>query len=171
MPSEPSPPRGNNLIGKTDGSTGWVNSDLTGTIAKPLNPLLAPLGNYGGPTQTWPCCPAAPPSAADQADYPGTDFRHHRPARFPADSPTPTSAPSSPDPSGGQHHRRRRRLPFGDLSLREAVDLADALAGIQSDYLRRQRVRHAQTIALTGPSSSSATQAGTEAITGPGRLC
>ena len=44
--------QGNNLIGKTDGSSGWVGSDLTGTIANPLNPLLAPLGNYGGPTQT-----------------------------------------------------------------------------------------------------------------------
>src|SRR5439155_11533697 len=43
--------RGNNLIGATDGSTGWVGSDLTGTVAAPLNPLLAPLGNYGGPTQ------------------------------------------------------------------------------------------------------------------------
>ncbi len=43
---------GNNLIGETDGSSGWVGSDLTGTIAQPLNPMLAPLGNYGGPTQT-----------------------------------------------------------------------------------------------------------------------
>jgi hypothetical protein len=44
--------QGNNLIGKIDGSSGWVGSDLIGTSAKPLNPLLAPLGNYGGPTQT-----------------------------------------------------------------------------------------------------------------------
>ena len=54
--------KGNNLVGKTDGSSGWVGSDLTGTIASPLDPLLAPLGNYGGPTQTMPCCPAARPS-------------------------------------------------------------------------------------------------------------
>jgi hypothetical protein len=27
-------------------------SNLTGTVASPLNPLLAPLGNYGGPTPT-----------------------------------------------------------------------------------------------------------------------
>ncbi len=44
--------QGNNLIGETDGSSGWVSSDLTGTIANPLDPLLAPLGNFGGPTQT-----------------------------------------------------------------------------------------------------------------------
>ena len=43
---------GNNLIGETDGSSGWVGSDLTGTIATPLDPGLAPLGDYGGPTQT-----------------------------------------------------------------------------------------------------------------------
>ena len=44
--------QGNNLIGETDGSSGWVGSDLTGTIAQPLDPVLAPLGDYGGPTQT-----------------------------------------------------------------------------------------------------------------------
>ena len=44
--------QGNNLIGETDGSSGWVGSDLTGTIATPLDPELAPLGDYGGPTQT-----------------------------------------------------------------------------------------------------------------------
>ncbi len=45
---------GYNLIGKTDGSTGWVGTDLTGTVASPLNPLLAPLGAYGGATETIP---------------------------------------------------------------------------------------------------------------------
>jgi hypothetical protein len=43
---------GNNLVGATDGSTGWVGSDLTGTVALPVNPLLASLGWYGGSTQT-----------------------------------------------------------------------------------------------------------------------
>ena len=43
---------GHNLIGKTDGSTGWISSDLTGTIAAPLDAMLAPLGYYGGPTAT-----------------------------------------------------------------------------------------------------------------------
>ncbi len=36
----------------TDGSTGWIASDLTGTNAKPLDAMLSPLGNYGGLTQT-----------------------------------------------------------------------------------------------------------------------
>jgi hypothetical protein len=44
--------KGHNLIGETDGSSGWVSSDLTGTKAKPLNAELSPLGNSGGPTLT-----------------------------------------------------------------------------------------------------------------------
>jgi RHS repeat-associated protein len=43
---------GHNLIGKTDGSSGWVASDHTGTIASPLNASLGSLASNGGPTQT-----------------------------------------------------------------------------------------------------------------------
>ena len=71
---------GNNLIGETDGSSGWVGSDLTGTVAAPLNPLLAPLGNYGGPTQTMALLPGSP----------AIDAGNNSPS-FPAASP-PTSA-------------------------------------------------------------------------------
>ena len=52
--------RGNNLIGETNGSSGWVGSDLTGTGAAPLEALLAPLGHYGGPTQTMALLPGSP---------------------------------------------------------------------------------------------------------------
>jgi uncharacterized delta-60 repeat protein len=47
--------QGNNLIGKSDGSTGFTNGangDLVGAIAAPINPLLAPLADNGGTTQT-----------------------------------------------------------------------------------------------------------------------
>ena len=50
---------GNNLIGKTDGSSGWARSDLTGTITRPFNPLLAPLASYGGRTQTMALLPGS----------------------------------------------------------------------------------------------------------------
>ncbi len=46
---------GHNLIGKSDGSTGFTNGsngDQVGTIASPRNPLIGPLQNNGGPTQT-----------------------------------------------------------------------------------------------------------------------
>ena len=55
---------GNNLIGDTNNSTqsssAWVSSDLTGTFKNPLNPMLTPLGNYGGPTQTMALLPGSP---------------------------------------------------------------------------------------------------------------
>jgi CSLREA domain-containing protein len=52
---------GHNLIGNTTRSSGWISTDLTGTAASPLNPLLATqLGNYGGPTQTLPLLPGSP---------------------------------------------------------------------------------------------------------------
>ena len=46
---------GNNLLGKDDGSSGFVqgsNGDLVGTIADPLNAQLGQLANNGGPTLT-----------------------------------------------------------------------------------------------------------------------
>jgi CSLREA domain-containing protein len=46
---------GHNFVGKSDGSTGFthgVNGDIVGTIASPRDPLLGPLQNNGGPTDT-----------------------------------------------------------------------------------------------------------------------
>ena len=46
---------GHNFIGKADGSSGFTNGsngDQAGTIASPINPLLGPLQNNGGSTQT-----------------------------------------------------------------------------------------------------------------------
>ena len=44
---------GNNLIGKTDGSSGFTGTgDQTGTVSSPLDPRLGTLGSNGGPTQT-----------------------------------------------------------------------------------------------------------------------
>jgi hypothetical protein len=46
---------GYNLIGQTNGSTGFtngVNADLAGAAANPLDPLLGPLASNDGPTPT-----------------------------------------------------------------------------------------------------------------------
>jgi hypothetical protein len=40
---------GYNLVGKTDDSSGWLASDLTGSSASPLDPRLGPLQDNGGP--------------------------------------------------------------------------------------------------------------------------
>ncbi len=56
--------RSANLIGNND-TTGIAAGALVGTQANPVNPLLSPLGNYGGLTQTMPPLPGSP--AIDQA--------------------------------------------------------------------------------------------------------
>jgi len=63
---------GNNLIGNTGGSTGWSASDLLNQ----QKPLLGPLQNNGGPTNTlalWPGSPAI--DAADNDRCPAVDQR------------------------------------------------------------------------------------------------
>jgi hypothetical protein len=52
--------RGHNLIGETDGSSGWDSSDLTGTSANPLDPRLGRLQDNGGPTWTHAVLPGSP---------------------------------------------------------------------------------------------------------------
>ncbi len=49
---------GNNLIGVTNGSSGWVVPDLTDANASPLN--LGPLADNGGPTWTMALLPGSP---------------------------------------------------------------------------------------------------------------
>src|SRR5262249_13553670 len=41
-----------NLIGNPSGSSGFVSTDLVGTDISPLDPLLGPLQDNGGPTFT-----------------------------------------------------------------------------------------------------------------------
>ncbi|MFO0846308.1 MAG: right-handed parallel beta-helix repeat-containing protein [Gemmataceae bacterium] len=71
---------GHNLIGIADGSSGWLASDRTGTTASPLDPLVGPLRDNGGPTQTIAPLPGSP--AIDAGDdtngglpVPATDQR------------------------------------------------------------------------------------------------
>jgi hypothetical protein len=68
---------GHNLVGNADDSSGWIASDLTGTSTNPLNPLLAPLGNYGGPTPTMALLPGSPAigQGASGAGMPAFDQR------------------------------------------------------------------------------------------------
>jgi len=59
-----SSPSVNNLIGDGTGISGGISNDvngnLVGTDAAPIDPLLAPLGNYGGLTQTMALLPGSP---------------------------------------------------------------------------------------------------------------
>lgn len=58
--------QGHNLIGKTNGSSGWVASDITGSIASPRDPQLRPLQDVGGPTRVIPLDVSSP--AIDAGD-------------------------------------------------------------------------------------------------------
>ena len=49
-----------NLIGDGSGVLNPALHNLLGSMASPLEPLLAPLGDYGGPTQTMPLLPGSP---------------------------------------------------------------------------------------------------------------
>ncbi|MCY2991124.1 MAG: FG-GAP-like repeat-containing protein [Planctomycetota bacterium] len=70
---------GHNLIGKSDGSTGFVqgvNGDQLGTIISPLDPRLGPLQDNGGPTQTHKPLPGSPViDAGDNTGVAATDQR------------------------------------------------------------------------------------------------
>ena len=83
---------GYNLIGKTNGSSGWVASDLTGSEDAPLDPLLGPLQDNGGPTPTMALLDGSPAiDNGHSAGYP-TDQRGQ---------PRPVDLASYPNAAGG----------------------------------------------------------------------
>ena len=160
--------QGHNLIGETDGSSGWVGSDLTGTIAQPLNPLLAALANYGGPTETMPLLPGGPAiDAGNNALIPTgvtTDQRGY--ARivngtvdigaFEVQS-IPLVVNTTADGDG----------PLGKLDLRGAVDLSDLLPGAHTITFDPTVFASAQTITLTAGQLELSNTSGTQTIIGP----
>ncbi len=161
--------QGNNLIGESDGSSGWIASDLTGTIAQPLDPLLAPLAYYGGPTETMALLPGSPAIAAgntalippgvttDQRGYPrivnGTvDIGAYEVQSIPLVVNTTADG-------GG--------CPPGILDLRGAVDLADILPGAQTITFDPTVFATPQTITLTSGQLELSNTSGLQTITGP----
>ncbi|MCU0546205.1 MAG: right-handed parallel beta-helix repeat-containing protein [Oscillatoriaceae cyanobacterium Prado104] len=70
---------GNNLIGSSNGGSGFnngKNGDKVGTAANPLNPLLSPLQNFSGTTQTHALLLGSPAiDAGNNANAPATDQR------------------------------------------------------------------------------------------------
>jgi hypothetical protein len=52
--------QGHNLIGDGTAGSGFADTDLVGTSSNPIDPLLEPLGDYGGPTQTMALMPGSP---------------------------------------------------------------------------------------------------------------
>jgi filamentous hemagglutinin family protein len=68
--------RGHNLIGITNGSTGFSTSSLVGTAAAPLDAGLAPLADNGGATPTHALLDNSPArNAGNNTNAPATDQR------------------------------------------------------------------------------------------------
>jgi hypothetical protein len=77
---------GFNLIGNNAGATitPVQTSDLIGTPASPIDPLLGPLQNNGGPTATHALLPGSPALDQGESSSSTTDQRHfHRPLDLP----------------------------------------------------------------------------------------
>jgi hypothetical protein len=67
---------GHNLIGDGTGGSGYADTDLVGTADNPVDPLLGPLQDNGGPTQTMALLAGSPAiGAGDPTDAPPTDQR------------------------------------------------------------------------------------------------
>jgi hypothetical protein len=67
---------GHNLVSDRGRSTGWDATDQAGDFQAPLDPMLSPLGDYGGPTWTMPPLPGSPAlDAGDPDSAPATDQR------------------------------------------------------------------------------------------------
>jgi hypothetical protein len=73
--------QGHNLIGDGTGSGGYVGSDLVGTSGNPIDPMLGPLQDNGGPTQTMALLPGSP--AIDAGDNTGAPDWDQRGSGFP----------------------------------------------------------------------------------------
>jgi hypothetical protein len=68
--------QGHNLIGDGTGGAGFTDTDLVGTADAPIDPLLGPRQDNGGPTQTMALLPGSPAGAAgDPTDAPEWDQR------------------------------------------------------------------------------------------------
>src|SRR6516165_6935661 len=52
--------QGHNLIGDSTGGSGYDPTDLVGTGQNPIDPMLGPLADNGGPTQTIALLPGSP---------------------------------------------------------------------------------------------------------------
>jgi hypothetical protein len=124
----------NNLIGDGSGGLTDPSNIQPATGENPIDPMLAPLGYYGGPTQTMPPLPGSPAIGAGalflgpthnliNIDQRGFSVLNTTPdiGAFQTQS-NPLEVNSTDDGSDG----------LGQLSLRDAVNLGDALGGNQT---------------------------------------
>jgi hypothetical protein len=158
-----------NLVGSGDGLSGisdGVDHNQVGTTDSPIDPLLTPLGYYGGPTQTHALLPGSPArEAGDPGSAPTLDQRglpriiagHSDLGAFQTQA-DPFLVTTLQDP--GQRS--------GLLSLREAVNLANVLPG--DDTVSFDPALDGGLISLTGGQLELSGTGSVEAIDGAGRF-
>ena len=160
---------GNNLIGETDGSSGWISSDLTGTSASPLDPMLAPLGYYGGPTETIALLPgSAAIDAGNNALVPAgvtTDQRGF--ARIVNGTVDIGAFEVQANQLEVNTTADGDVTPPGELDLRQAINLANADGGAETITFDPTVFATPQTITRDGAQLELSDTTGTETITGP----
>jgi hypothetical protein len=151
-----------NLIGN-GGNGGLTNGTNNNIVLTTLDGLgLAPLSAYGGPTETMALLPGSVAIGAGSNSISGTPSTDQR--GFPVDSPidigsfqtNPLVVNTTIDGTGS---------PSGDLSLRQAVNLANVLGGTESITFDNTVFSPAQTITLTLGQLELST--GNVSITGP----
>jgi hypothetical protein len=157
-----------NLVGIDGGLTGisdGLNHNRIGTTANPVDPLLSALGSYGGPTQTVALLPGSPArNAGDPSSASSTDQRGL--PRF-AGSCDIGAFQSQANPFLVTALLDPGHL-SGQLSLREAVNLANALPagntvsfdpGLASSTvtLTAGELLLSRSLAIAGPSSGPLT--------------
>jgi hypothetical protein len=68
--------QGHNLIGDGSGGSGYADTDVVGTAARPIDPLVGPLQENGGPTITLALLPGSPAlNAGDPEELGSPDQR------------------------------------------------------------------------------------------------
>ncbi len=114
---------GFNLIGRSDGSTGFTaTGDQVGTIQSPIEPLLDSLTDNGGPTYTKALLPGSPAIDAGIRANLTTDQRG-RPRTH--DDPNIPNAPGSDGTDIGSFEAGAVAVRFGNISTRLNVGMGD----------------------------------------------
>ncbi len=153
-----------NLIG-TGGSGGLVNGVDGNIVLTSITGLgLAPLGNNGGPTQTMALLPSSPAIGAGIAENGVTTDQRGDPLDFP--NPDIGAYQTQPDLVVNTTADGSASSP-GELSLRQAVALADSLGGFQTIAFDPTVFATAQTITLTSGELELSDTTGTVTINGP----
>jgi hypothetical protein len=157
--------KGYNLIGDASGSSSFNGpGDQLGSAAHPIDPRLTTPGDYGGPT----------PTMAPQANSPAVG-RGAPLAGVTTDQRGVARPASHPDVGAFQTQSGAvvnttidgNTSPLGDVTLRQAVNLAAASAGTEAITFDPTVFATPRTIALSAGQIELTSTAGTQKITGP----